>query len=399
VLVLAACVPGPVRRVLAVEPLRLLGLISYGVYLVHWPIFLVLDGRRTGLDREPLFALRVAVTLAVAAASYFLLEKPIRRGWTLPRVPMAAVAGAAVVVVTVVGVVVPASPEGGTSLKVQTLYEDTKFLDPVRVPADAQIGMAFGDSTMLQTGLGLSAWGNETEALVLPYANLTGSLGCSVSRGGERRSRGEVGAVPEGCDAWVDTIPAEARRLREAYGHLDFAVIQTGPWEVTDRRLPGDDEWRAPGDPVYDEFLAREFAAVTDTFTDQGLVVVWVLAPHIEIGRNEEPPPEHPYPESDPARMDRLNEIVRRIADDREGVVTVDLPGYLADQPGGEMDDGLRADGVHFTLQTAYEVADAWLGQALLDAIAAEPNPLAPPPQPPSTDGPVIPVLPPDFAE
>ena len=71
--------------------------------------------------------------------------------------------------------------------------------------------------------------------------------------------------------------------------------------------------------------------------------------------------------------------------------MTVDLPGYLADQPGGEMDGDLRADGVHFTLQTAYEVARAWLGQALLDAIAAEPNPLAPPRQPPATDGPLIP--------
>ena len=397
-LVLAACVPGPVRRALGIEPLRRLGLISYGVYLVHWPIFLVLDGQRTGLDRVPLFVVRVAVTLAVATASYFLLEKPIRRGWSLPRVPMAAVAGAAVVVVTVVGVVVPKAPDGGIDPEVQALYEDTKFMDPARVPADAQIGMAFGDSTMLQTGLGLSAWGNETEALVLPYANLTGSLGCSVSRGGERRSRGEVGAVPPGCDSWVDTIPAEARRLRDAYGHLDFAVIQTGPWEVTDRRLPGDDEWRAPGDPVYDDFLAREFAAVTDAFMEQGLVVVWVLAPHIDIGRNEEPPPEDPYPESDPARMDRLNEIVRQVAAERDGAVTVDLPGYLADQSGGEMDGQLRADGVHFTLQTAYEVARAWLGQALLDAIAAEPNPLAPPRQPPSTDGPLIPPLPPDAA-
>ncbi len=397
-LVLAACVPGPVRRALAIEPLRLLGLISYGVYLVHWPIFLVLDGQRTGLDRVPLFGVRLAVTLAVATVSYFLLELPIRRGWSLPRVPMAAVAGGAVVLVTVVGVVVPPEPSDGIDEQVQALYDDTKFLYPPQVPADAQIGMAFGDSTMLQTGLGLSAWGNETEALVLPPANLTGALGCSVSRGGERRSRGDVGTVPAGCEAWVDTIPSEAQRIRDAYGHLDFAVIQTGPWEVTDRRLPGDDEWRAPGDPVYDDFLAHEFAAVTDAFMDQGLVVVWVLAPHIDIGANEEPPPEDPYPESDPARMDRLNEIVQRVADERQGAVTVDLPGYLAGQPGGEMDDDLRADGVHFTLQTAYEVADAWLGQALLDAIAAEPNPLAPPHRPPASEGPAIPELPPDAA-
>ena len=60
-LVLATCVPGPARRALAVEPLRRLGLISYGVYLVHWPIYLVLDEQRTGLDRFPLSILRISV--------------------------------------------------------------------------------------------------------------------------------------------------------------------------------------------------------------------------------------------------------------------------------------------------------------------------------------------------
>ena len=39
---------GPVARVLALRPLVWLGVISYGVYLWHWPIFLVLNGERTG---------------------------------------------------------------------------------------------------------------------------------------------------------------------------------------------------------------------------------------------------------------------------------------------------------------------------------------------------------------
>jgi len=320
---------------------------------------------------------------------------PIRRGWSLPRVPMAAVAGAAVVVVTLVGVVVPATPGSDADPRVEALWADNKFQDAARVPPDGRIGIAFGDSTMLQTGRGLTSWGNETERLVLPYAAVTNALGCSVSRGGERRSRGNVGATPPECDGWADTIAPEADRLRAQYGHLDFAVIQTGPWEVTDRRIAGDDQWRAPGDPVYDDFLYREFAAATDLFIQQGLVVVWILSPHIDVGRNEEPPPEQPYPESDPARMDRLNEIIQRVADERDSAVTVDLPGYLRDQPGGEMDDRLRPDGVHFDLQTAYEVSADWLGQAVLDAIAAEPNPRAPQPQPP-VSGPQIPPLPTD---
>ena len=72
--------PGPVARVLGFGPLVGLGLISYGVYLYHWPIYLWLDEGRTGLDGWPLFGLRLAVTLAVALASYRFVEQPIRRG-------------------------------------------------------------------------------------------------------------------------------------------------------------------------------------------------------------------------------------------------------------------------------------------------------------------------------
>jgi peptidoglycan/LPS O-acetylase OafA/YrhL len=383
-LVLSATVPGPARAALSVGPLRLLGTISYGIYLVHWPIFLVVDGDRTGLDRAPLFVLRLAITLVVALASYRLVERPIRQGWSSPRVPMPALAAAAVAVVALTAAVVPSPAPTGVAdqARIDAYFEGVKFQDPNNIPADALLGVGFGDSTMLETGMGLSGWGKQTEDLVLP--GIVGDLlGCGVTRGGERRSRGEPTVAPAGCDDWPEAIPATVSSLREQFGRLEFAVVQTGPWDVADRRLEGDDEWRAPGDPVYDDFLYSEISTAVDLFVDQGLVVVWLLAPHIEVGRNEEPPPDPPYAESDPARMDRLNEIVEQVAEERPSVVTVDLGEYMRGLPDGEMDPRLRPDGVHFTAETAGEVAD-WLGPEILAAVAAEPNPAAPPPKPPA---------------
>jgi peptidoglycan/LPS O-acetylase OafA/YrhL len=73
-----ASVLGPA---LGVGVLRYLGRRSYGIYLWHWPIFMV---TRPGIDvpwSEPVaFAVRLALTLGVAELSYRLVEMPIRRG-------------------------------------------------------------------------------------------------------------------------------------------------------------------------------------------------------------------------------------------------------------------------------------------------------------------------------
>ena len=92
----------PMVTLLSVRPLVYVGVISYGVYLYHWPIFLWLTEDRTGLDRWPLFALRLAVTFAVAALSFHLLERPVMRGSSLglsPRARVVAIPSALALVV------------------------------------------------------------------------------------------------------------------------------------------------------------------------------------------------------------------------------------------------------------------------------------------------------------
>jgi peptidoglycan/LPS O-acetylase OafA/YrhL len=122
-------------RLVSFAPLRWLGLISYGVYLYHWPIIVWLDSTRVGFGGWRLIALQCAVTLAVSVASYRFVEQPIRHGSGWPRranvlVPATGFVAVALVVVFATvgyrplatteaagpGTTVPADPNGARIL-------------------------------------------------------------------------------------------------------------------------------------------------------------------------------------------------------------------------------------------------------------------------------------------
>jgi len=70
-----------VPLLLGFSMLRWIGIRSYGIYLWHWPIYMVTrphsDIPLTGL---PLLVLRLTLTFLAAAASYRYVEEPIRHG-------------------------------------------------------------------------------------------------------------------------------------------------------------------------------------------------------------------------------------------------------------------------------------------------------------------------------
>ena len=82
VLIAAASHPGaPFGRMIGSQPWRYIGQRSYGLYLYHWPIYVItrpdLD---VPLDGPALLALRLGLTFLVAEISYRYVEIPIRRG-------------------------------------------------------------------------------------------------------------------------------------------------------------------------------------------------------------------------------------------------------------------------------------------------------------------------------
>ena len=88
--------PPGVRSALSARPLVALGKISYGVYLFHWPVYVLIDRQAWELPAALDLVLKWAATVAVALVSYYAVEKPVRRNdWFVPSRTLVAALGLA----------------------------------------------------------------------------------------------------------------------------------------------------------------------------------------------------------------------------------------------------------------------------------------------------------------
>lgn len=67
------------RRFLSFPLVKWLGLISYGIFLWHYAVVLRLGSQGSGLGFAPLLISTLAISIAAAAASYYLLERRVLR--------------------------------------------------------------------------------------------------------------------------------------------------------------------------------------------------------------------------------------------------------------------------------------------------------------------------------
>lgn len=352
--ILAAMQPtGLVRRVLGWRPFVLFGLISYGVYLIHWPVFVWLD-ERTGLAPWPLFALRVAVTLMLAIPMYLWIEAPIRYGrmprqWRLAVVPL-VVGGILVGAVVVPGNTVSQATEISRA-RVAFQHAVAKSAGERRhaVAAGIPTFAPFGDSNAAVDGFAIARWSYDHPKDLLGVEG-SPALGCGTLEY-ERQYRGGDAPYPPECRNWIDHWRKAASASRP-----NIAVVILGPWEATNIRFPGESRWRAIGDPAVDARLIATLTAAVDTlFASGARKVVLVTSPTFDSGRVDGVSPPKPFPESDPSRIARWNAIEREVAATRPHVGVLDFAAYMATRTD---DRRLRPDGVHFTYDTGREVAD-----------------------------------------
>jgi SGNH domain (fused to AT3 domains)/Acyltransferase family len=278
----------PVRTALSWSPVVWIGKISYGLYLWHWPVIVVMTPARVGIDGTPLNLLRVAVTLAISTASFYLVEMPIRRGVLKRKLAIAvtpaafAVAGLAVVAATAGAEPPPEFAQQGTVITADSDDGSTNTSEPTgdNVPVDPtapQRVLLVGDSVAASLLPGLEAVTTERG---MQFA-ATAQPGCGVVGGITTDENGEPFDWSEACD-------------RNAASTYEQSVLENNPdlvvwlstWETADRIVAGEqvEFGTDKGDQVLTQLIDEAVARLT---SGGARVVFLTIAPHAEPNEND----------------------------------------------------------------------------------------------------------------
>jgi peptidoglycan/LPS O-acetylase OafA/YrhL len=370
------------ESVLRLRPFQWIGLISYSLYLWHWPV-LTIAAERTSSGTlslgDSLWWLLVSLGLAVI--TYLLVENPIRHSSFLSTRRWASVAlGGCLVAssLTVATVELHLHQQGAlatpglanlktgaacpapTKQALQTLMGT----GPKTVPRVVARVMLVGDSTACTMLPGLEAVGDPVGVQVEDGA----VIGCGVVSGEIAplyRNGVNLSATSATCQRRANA--AEARALRSGRPNIVLwgstweraaFMVGTGPHqkEVT----AGSTQWYA--------VLQKRMEARIRQFTATGATVVLLTqAPFATSIKSA-------GPTADDEAFERLNALLAQVASGQPKVKVIDLADRVC--PGGPpcplVVDGIgaRGDGAHYTLEGSLWVA-RWLmpqlGLAALD--------------------------------
>lgn len=248
VIIRAAIQPSLVARLLSWRPLRWVGLVSYGLYLYHWPVFLILDRTRLGWPPLPLFALQMSVTIAMALASYHILEMPIRRGRILRTnraAGAAALAGA--LLVGLCAILLTMNPPRSTVPYAEVRLQD--FAATVEAGPDPTPASSSGPTA------GVSATGK---------VMIVGDSGTVDASPALRAAFEAAGATA----VWEKAFPGVGLgnpqlKWRHSYRKLitrhnpDLVIMMLGAWDIQFLQERGDQAYAGLVDEAVEIFTAR----------------------------------------------------------------------------------------------------------------------------------------------
>ncbi|HET6379509.1 MAG TPA: acyltransferase family protein [candidate division Zixibacteria bacterium] len=377
---------GRLGRLLSLRPLVAIGLISYGLYLWHWPVILAVNELLGATSALGPAAVAVAVTLILSTASYVLVERPIRRDarigrWELrPRrllavVPAASASVAVVIVLATGGARLPdwATPPGVAVSSRAPLAGATPRA-PVMPSGDVDarlIGLV-GDSVMVSAVPALQA-----EALARGWRVIDASFaGCPVGYDPLFSEQGVLSSFDKRC-----------RGVRGAHEALLAAGPDVVLWhdlQSTLARRTTSGELLLPGSEAWIDDLVAEWESVLHRFLEAGSEVVIVMPPF----RSTDPAGCAGSPRAERCAEVQYQDAAIRAATEvlfdrirgRPGVHLTEIDRYLcpAGYPCPTSVDGVEVrdgpwDQTHFT-----EAGAAWIAPLLLDMVEAAAGPAAP---------------------
>ena len=334
-----------IGRALTLRPLCWLGMISYGLYLWHWPIFLYLSEQRTGMSGWPLFFVQVLAAVSVAIVSYQLLEMPIRRGaFSADTWRFVTPAVATLVVLALVFSTTGAVDVGNRGNDVAARGD----LSGDGPPGSPTV-MVFGDSVageLIRDGMTpcLDDLGVTVRSSVWYGCNPMRAVGTMVDHRGTDREGQSTDCTKDWRAAATSTKP-------------DAAVIVLGGAPIYTVDIDGTP--RTPCDPEYRAALQDKLEQVYADVGSSGAKVYVVTNVGNDDGR---------FLATMPADLDEriacTNDTYRAAASNVPGTEVLDLEAFICPEGDGctQSTDGdpVRADGIHFQGAGARYVAD-WL--------------------------------------
>jgi peptidoglycan/LPS O-acetylase OafA/YrhL len=348
-----------VARLCSVRPLVYVGMISYGAYLYHWPIF-ALSGSHWGpLHGTSLGLAQLGASLLLAAASFRFLEAPIQRRRFAPTRPgmlrgwSVAIAGAAAVTIGLAlfhpvhgparfaasstGLQIPARVQ----VKPGAVVARTSAVNrPLRV-------LVTGDSTAEVMANALVSYQNShPQAIQVLDLSLPG---CPITPTDLIRNySGESGQNVTLCGGWTKTFPPRIANFKP-----DVSLVFLSVMEQTDQRARSGN-WDNLLDPAYRAHQESEFGALIDDLHATGAPVAWADVPYFKFQA------DLPWISDSTQRTDVLNAMFREVVARHTGVRLLDYASHL-NKPGDEVNTVIRPDGIHMNPIYAEGLARIWL--------------------------------------